>query len=95
MNKITETKACKFNLDYLIPISILFVVTFVLSVAENVLVSVAIVVDQRRLRRPSNGYLLSLALTDMMHLIRTDTTGNDIRPVLSKMAFESQRNECF
>ena len=63
-NDITETKACKFNLDYLIPISILFVVTFVLSVAENVLVSVAIVVD-RRLRRPSNGYLLSLALTDI------------------------------
>ena len=35
-----------------------------LSVAENILVSVAIVVD-RRLRRPSNGYLLSLALTDI------------------------------
>lgn len=63
-NETTETKACKFNLDYLIPISILFVVTFVLSVAENILVSVAIVVD-RRLRRPSNGYLLSLALTDI------------------------------
>ena len=60
----TETKACKFSLDFLIPIYILFVVTFVLSVAENVLVSVAIVVD-RRLRKPSNGYLLSLALTDI------------------------------
>jgi len=63
-NETTETKACKFNLDYQISISILFVVTFVLSVAENILVSVAIVVD-RRLRRPSNGYLLSLALTDI------------------------------
>jgi len=63
-NETTETKACKFNLDYQIPMSILLVVTFVLSVAENILVSVAIVVD-RRLRRPSNGYLLSLALTDI------------------------------
>ena len=63
-NETTETKGCKVSLDYLIPISILFVLTFVLSVAENILVSVAIVVD-RRLRRPSNGYLLSLALTDI------------------------------
>ena len=63
-NDTTETNACEFNLDYQIPISILFVLTFVLSVSENILVSVAIVVD-RRLRRPSNGYLLSLALTDI------------------------------
>ena len=63
-SETTETKACKFNLDFLIPITILSVVASVLSVAENVLVSVAIVVD-RRLRRPSNGYLLSLALTDI------------------------------
>ena len=63
-SETTETKACKFNLDFLIPITILSVVTFLLSVAENVLVSVAIVVD-RRLRRPSNGYLLSLALSDI------------------------------
>ena len=60
----TDTKSCEFNLDYQIPISILFVVTFVLSVVENIVVSVAIVFD-RRLRRPSNGYLLSLALTDI------------------------------
>jgi len=63
-NETTERKACKFNLDYQFPISILFVVTFVLSVTENILVSLPIVVD-RRLRRPSNGYLLSLALTDI------------------------------
>ena len=63
-NETTETKACEFKLDYQIPISILFVVTFFLSVAENIVVSVAISVD-RRLRRPSNGYLLSLALTDI------------------------------
>ena len=63
-NDTTETNACEYNLDYQIPISILFVLTFVLSVSENILVSVAIVVD-RRLRRPSNGYLLSLALTDI------------------------------
>jgi len=35
-----------------------------ISVAENILISFAIVVD-RRLRRPSNRYLLSLALTDI------------------------------
>ena len=63
-NDTTEKNACEFNLDYQIPISILFVLTFVLSMSENILVSVAIVVD-RRLRRPSNGYLLSLALTDI------------------------------
>ena len=63
-SETTDTKACKFSLDYQILISILFAVTFVLSVAENILVSVAIVVD-RRLRRPSNGYILSLALTDI------------------------------
>jgi len=63
-NATHEPKACIFNLDYQILISILFFVTFVLSVAENILVFLAIVVD-RRLRRPSNGYLLSLALTDI------------------------------
>lgn len=40
-----------------------------LSVAENILVSVAIVVE-RRLRRPSNGYILSLALTDICISLR-------------------------
>jgi len=63
-NETIETVACEFNLDFEIPISILFVVTILLSVAENIVVSVAIVVD-KNLRRPSNGYLLSLALIDM------------------------------
>ena len=63
-NETTETESCEFNLDFRIPISILFVVTILLSVAENIVVSVAIVVD-KNLRRPSNGYLLSLALTDV------------------------------
>ncbi|XP_078384281.1 histamine H2 receptor-like [Oculina patagonica] len=63
-NETAEIKACSFTLYFQIPISILFVVTFVLSVTENILVSVAISVD-RRLRRPSNGYLFSLALTDI------------------------------
>ena len=58
------TKACSFTLYFQIPISILFVVTLLLSIAENILVSLAITID-RRLRRPSNGYLLSLALTDI------------------------------
>ena len=62
--EIDVTKACSFTLYFQIPISILFVVTFFLSIAENVLVSLAIIID-RRLRRPSNGYLLSLALTDI------------------------------
>jgi len=63
-NETTETESCEFNLDFQIPISILFVVTILLSVAENIVVSVAISVD-KNLRRPSNGYLLSLALTDI------------------------------
>ena len=63
-NETTLTESCEFNLDFQIPISILFVVTIVLSVAENIVVSVAISVD-KNLRRPSNGYLLSLALTDI------------------------------
>ena len=63
-NETAETEACLFTLGFQIPISILFVVTFLLSVAENILVSVAISID-KRLRRPSNGYLLSLALTDV------------------------------
>ena len=63
-NESTETETCQFNLDFQIAISILFVVTIVLSVAENIVVSVAISVD-KNLRRPSNGYLLSLALTDI------------------------------
>jgi len=60
----SNTKACSFNLDFQIPISILFVATFVLSVSENIVVSVVICVD-KKLRRPSNGYLLSLALSDI------------------------------
>ncbi|XP_078384487.1 histamine H2 receptor-like [Oculina patagonica] len=63
-NETAETEVCVFDLGFRIPISILFVVTFLLSVAENIVVSVAISVD-KRLRRPSNGYLLSLALTDI------------------------------
>ena len=63
-NDTAETVACLFNLGFQIPISILFVMTFLLSVAENIVVSLAIAVD-KRLRKPSNGYLLSLALTDI------------------------------
>ena len=63
-NETTEIESCEFNLDFQIPISILFVVTILLSAAENIIVSVAISVD-KNLRRPSNGYLLSLALTDI------------------------------
>ena len=63
-NETIEIESCEFNLDFQIPISILFVVTILFSVAENIVVSVAISVD-KNLRRPSNGYLLSLALTDI------------------------------
>ena len=63
-NETAETDACSFELHFRIPISILFIATFLLSVSENILVTVVISVD-KKLRRPSNGYLLSLALTDI------------------------------
>lgn len=59
-----DTEACIFELSFRIPISILFVATFLLSLSENVLVTIVISID-KKLRRPSNGYLLSLALTDI------------------------------
>ena len=58
------SEACSFNLNFQIPISVLLGVTFFLSISENIVVSVVICLD-RKLRRPSNGYLLSLALTDI------------------------------
>ena len=65
INETSSTvEACTFNLDFQIPISILFMTTFVLSVSENIVVSVVICMD-KKLRRPSNGYLLSLALSDI------------------------------
>lgn len=60
----SNAKACTFNLDFQIPICILLGLTFVLSVSENIVVSVVICMD-KKLRRPSNGYLLSLALSDI------------------------------
>lgn len=60
----SNAPACSFNLDFQIPISILLGTTFVLSISENVVVSIVICVD-KKLRRPSNGYLLSLAVTDI------------------------------
>lgn len=68
VNEIIEIKVCKFNLDYLIFIFILFVVIFVLFVVENILVFVVIVVD-RRLCRFFNGYLLSLVFIDICILV--------------------------
>lgn len=65
MNRSTTiAEACSFNLDFQIPISILLGTTFVLSVSENIVVSIVICLD-KKLRRPSNGYLLSLALSDI------------------------------
>ena len=65
MNRSTIiAEACSFNLDFQIPISILLGTTFVLSVSENIVVSIVICLD-KKLRRPSNGYLLSLALSDI------------------------------
>ena len=64
-NETADTEACIFELSFRIPISILFVATFLLSLSENVLVTIVISID-KKLRRPSNGYLLSLALTDIM-----------------------------
>lgn len=63
-NETEVGASCTFNLDFQIPISILLGLTFLLSVSENTVVSVVICVD-KKLRRPSNGYLLSLALTDI------------------------------
>ena len=63
-NSTNETADCTFELDFRIPISVLFSATYLLSVSENILVTVVICVD-KKLRRPSNGYLLSLALTDI------------------------------
>lgn len=67
------------------------VVTFMLSVAENILVSVAIVVE-RRLRRPSNGYILSLALTDICISLRLIPL--EMIYVWSYLEWP-QRNKCF
>ncbi|XP_031574539.1 5-hydroxytryptamine receptor 1A-beta-like [Actinia tenebrosa] len=65
INETSLTRhACSFNLDFQIPITILLGTTFVLSVSENIVVSLVICLD-KKLRRPSNGYLLSLALTDI------------------------------
>ena len=55
---------CSFGLSFKVSISILFVMTFVLCISENVLISLVICLD-KKLRKPSNGYLLSLALTDI------------------------------
>lgn len=62
-----------------------------LSVAENILVSVAIVVE-RRLRRPSNGYILSLALTDICISLRLIPL--EMIYVWSYLEWP-QRNKCF
>jgi len=59
-----RVEACSFNLDFKITVTILLGTTFLFSISENIVVSVVICVD-RKLRRPSNGYLLSLALTDI------------------------------
>ena len=60
-----ETASCSFGMAFKVPISIMFVTTFLLSVSENIGVSVVICAD-KKLRTPSNGYLLSLALTDIL-----------------------------
>lgn len=42
-----DTEACIFELSFRIPISILFVATFLLSLSENVLVTIVISIDKK------------------------------------------------
>lgn len=93
-NETADTEACIFDLSFRIPITVLFVATFFLSVSENILVTIVISIDKKT-TTTFKWLPTEFGVDRHMYLNRIDTTGDGIYMVVPRVATWLKWNECF